>query len=1016
MKKKFVSAMVFSAMVLATTPALVSCSDYDDDIDNLQEQVDKINGSAVSPADLEKAVSEAKAEYEELLQQAVSGKADNEAVVALQEKVNALNAALENKADAEAIATLTEEIAGLKEQVNSVEGDLDKTKTELQSQIDALKEQLGSGDGEDAEGLAQQLTELQNKLQAVESMASDNAGAIAQLTEKISALDKLQADIDGYADRLGKVESGLNDKVSVQDLADKLAAIKVEMEGAIDTKLEAYVEAAELTGKIQEQLTLYYTKGEIDDKLADLETLKKFKQDVLDKVFGDIDNPQDIKSYSELLASVAELEDAFGKGGEIEAINKALEELQTKYNGLVGNINAMIQSIVYMPEYADREVQFRSLYLQDGTKEPLLVSGGKTQTIQFRVSPIAAAKDFNKNYTVSFDGGEIKSPRTRSLGEENPFIQVIGEPSVNEATGVVTVTALAGESMTKKDGAKYASLCMQVVSNVLKDDEDNDIVNQTPTNITSDYFTMNASQETIKDVQVTLDETASTKPNRMLPFNDNTGIDYKTNRKFIGTTTDGNLIDLAAYDLTSVGTVTYEFVNEADKNSKFFSLADGVLKIKEESQDASSIGQTTQVKAIYKFNVSDMKFIETKYKKVEVDKYIKQVEYKVNNGAEFASKWIFNKDNNDFTYTIKSVDLVKAIGTLSPNEYLEMIKQDPTETKVTYENGNEVAFFTVDKTTGDVTLTIKANKNMAHVAKDKNVVSMKWSANSELVDFTITANIATTTIFPEHTVAVDEILAAGNKATIAVLPTLEDGKLEKIEFDNMETKSLFNFEEVSPKVTADKGLYTVKAAAPKKDGATGATGVTVSGSLITIDKAKYNYKNLKEITATGTIDFDTNYEGENSQEVIAISVPDLSGSWSMEKNTFSFSSKKEQLNIAKGCVWKDYYENVMWKDGKAIVGKEVEGKNNTAYAVGITGLNIYGLQAPKFTFATENNPNAKFFKITENGVITWNGGDFEPQTAVDVKVIVTLNSQWSEDGVEGKENNTITVTFPTGLK
>ena len=394
MKKKFVSAMVFSAMVLATTPALVSCSDYDDDIDNLQEQVDKINGSAVSPADLEKAVSEAKAEYEELLQQAVSGKADNEAVVALQEKVNALNAALENKADAEAIATLTEEIAGLKEQVNSVEGDLDKTKTELQSQIDALKEQLGSGDGEDAEGLAQQLTELQNKLQAVESMASDNAGAIAQLTEKISALDKLQADIDGYADRLGKVESGLNDKVSVQDLADKLAAIKVEMEGAIDTKLEAYVEAAELTGKIQEQLTLYYTKGEIDDKLADLETLKKFKQDVLDKVFGDIDNPQDIKSYSELLASVAELEDAFGKGGEIEAINKALEELQTKYNGLVGNINAMIQSIVYMPEYADREVQFRSLYLQDGTKEPLLVSGGKTQTIQFRVSPIAAAKDF----------------------------------------------------------------------------------------------------------------------------------------------------------------------------------------------------------------------------------------------------------------------------------------------------------------------------------------------------------------------------------------------------------------------------------------------------------------------------------------------------------------------------------------------------------------------------------------------------------------------------------------------
>lgn len=41
MNKKFLSVILFGALMTATTSTFTSCKDYDDDIDNLQEQLDK---------------------------------------------------------------------------------------------------------------------------------------------------------------------------------------------------------------------------------------------------------------------------------------------------------------------------------------------------------------------------------------------------------------------------------------------------------------------------------------------------------------------------------------------------------------------------------------------------------------------------------------------------------------------------------------------------------------------------------------------------------------------------------------------------------------------------------------------------------------------------------------------------------------------------------------------------------------------------------------------------------------
>ena len=55
MNKKFLSAILFGALMVTSTGTFVSCKDYDDDIENLQTQIDK-NTSAI--AELQKLVGQ----------------------------------------------------------------------------------------------------------------------------------------------------------------------------------------------------------------------------------------------------------------------------------------------------------------------------------------------------------------------------------------------------------------------------------------------------------------------------------------------------------------------------------------------------------------------------------------------------------------------------------------------------------------------------------------------------------------------------------------------------------------------------------------------------------------------------------------------------------------------------------------------------------------------------------------------------------------------------------------------
>ena len=80
MKRKFVKVMFFGALALSTV-TYVGCKDYDDDIKNLQEQIDKVTSTnPVSTEDMKTAISSAIQTLQTQLQTAIDGKADAKAV------------------------------------------------------------------------------------------------------------------------------------------------------------------------------------------------------------------------------------------------------------------------------------------------------------------------------------------------------------------------------------------------------------------------------------------------------------------------------------------------------------------------------------------------------------------------------------------------------------------------------------------------------------------------------------------------------------------------------------------------------------------------------------------------------------------------------------------------------------------------------------------------------------------------------------------------------------------------
>ena len=114
MNKKFLSAILFGALMVTSTGTFVSCKDYDDDIENLQGQIDNL-----------------------------ATKSDVEAKLAqLQTALNAAQA--ESSANAADIAALEKEVASMQDKIQAaVEADMAKYKADIEALIKKVEGVVG---------------------------------------------------------------------------------------------------------------------------------------------------------------------------------------------------------------------------------------------------------------------------------------------------------------------------------------------------------------------------------------------------------------------------------------------------------------------------------------------------------------------------------------------------------------------------------------------------------------------------------------------------------------------------------------------------------------------------------------------------------------------------------------------------------------------------------------------------------------------------------------------------------
>ncbi|EPT32823.1 PspA/IM30 family protein [Phocaeicola abscessus] len=142
MKKKFLSAILFGAFLLASTGTFVSCKDYDDDIKDLQAQIDKkasaeeltskVTALETSIASAKTEASEAKTKAQEALDAA--GKA------ASGEDLTKLKKELQDQIDKLAtVESVEKEIAALKAQIAAIgSGTTSEELKKLSTKVDTL--------------------------------------------------------------------------------------------------------------------------------------------------------------------------------------------------------------------------------------------------------------------------------------------------------------------------------------------------------------------------------------------------------------------------------------------------------------------------------------------------------------------------------------------------------------------------------------------------------------------------------------------------------------------------------------------------------------------------------------------------------------------------------------------------------------------------------------------------------------------------------------------------------------
>lgn len=990
MKKNFVRVMLFGALTLAVTTTVTSCKDNDDDIKNLQEQIDKITStSPVSTEDMKAAVDAAKTE--------------------LQTKVTNLESQLKDKETA--IKTLEENIV-------------------------KLKEDLAKGEGVDVVALAKKLAESENELvtliKANDQTIKDLNASVKELNDMSGILDKLVAAEKNYKNNNGDLSGFYDtsfDKFINQSIINALED-ESDSKGAIAEYVITAVQGAVASNgkELNDRIAKFGMTGvanltDFVDKIYN-EIFKdggaiKTKLDSLDELLLAIDayvgtEEGQSKDYAALINEIVAAKNALTalklpegqtlKGAvqsiiaeELGDAEATLAKLQSELKAEITALKGMIQSIVYVPEYADGLVQLSTFYAKFGSDgnaadwEPM-ISGGDVK-VRFRVSPSSAAKELIDNfgketakYNVAVDYQTVK---TRATGE---LFNITKIEAVEDEANLIEVTLDAS-----KAAASYA------IALTLTDKVEGEA--KTLNDISSNYFVAVKNVLYIDKVEWTPKE----KPTTLVKGNT---IDYKTGGDYtltVHSSVDNNSGDVEGEadtrkKLSQYGISADKFPMEltlGGTNAANFELSEaGVLSAKEAAVvsnvakvsytiTVSGLGTSSEKTVEYTGDYGDVKLI-TEGEAQEVVLAAAQLPL-LWNGAEKS----YTLDVTAESATVAAVAKIKeALGVDNFNNCTFAAVPETQTIKLGNSSGAlvlKVPASTVCEAT-DITTRITSqdgNKSINVTVKgvtvsypDANDAAFKLIDNAQTWD--------------------------GSKAVLG--RTFEGAGTQASNYTAVKAtrnlKELYsNYAAVESSFTGLGSGATLKFAPVLADGESSITGVTVSESGdVTVTKS-YEGDPIK-VTLTGKCG-----EHEVFSKEIAVTIPadKLNGTfaYSAEKpedqgkltyDVTSVEKRKAGLNLKTALVWKDATaaENKIWPEA----AESIYNSNDP--------MTIYGFSV-EYTMEEGAN-NGSFESTITDGVLklTTTAAEWSVSSKpMEVKVTVTPKSPWG-----AMEAKTVTVTVP----
>lgn len=997
MKKNFVRVMLFGALTLAVSTTVTSCKDYDDDIKGLQEQVDNIKSTnPVSTEDMKAAIVEA--------------------TKALEKKVSDMKDLVDGKVSTD----------------------------DLKTKIEALEKQFAAGD----KAVADDLTEAQNLLQLAINGKADQT-TVNALQEDVNKLKDMQTTLQALIDAENKFKNNNGDLSGFENTSfDKF--INQSIKNALKDKGEiaSYVMNAVQNGvasngkALNDRIATYGIAGvanltDFVDKIYN-EIFKdggaiKNQLDGLDELLNAINayvgsGQGQLADYQAVIAEIMATRDAVtalslpeGKtlSEAVQAIiatelgdSKAtLGKLQSDLKAEIAALKGMIQSIVYVPESADRTVYFNSLKVAAGSD---YVSGSITGTpatwyevgnalekkVRFRVSPASVIDELIKEdgkYEITTDAQVMT--RAANVFTVGAVEKVANEPNLIEVT-------------LKKSDAIDANVKGYVVAlTVIGKDSKTEY-----SDVSSDYFAMMQKTLYIKKIEYAWDDA----PESLIKENKDDEINYASNGAYefivtsnpTATSTETKSMDELGID-GSKFEVTFVLGAGEDTN---YELTEGVLKAKSSASVGATCSVTPTITVTYEDGTAEITgaaypTVTLTSKGAPVNLTFNKLKWNLD-----AKAYTLTADGNGTNNLKGLTDILTALST--------------TETPVTDLTGASSVSDPAENATKPC--MVLSNNNIIIKIPAKYVTT---DEAGDKVSVTLTKNNKTVTVSAVITVSAttaEELVWDWN--SLNSTPGIETMLLER-DNDNLSSVTLTRnlTQAYEPAVFTDlnkrknaKEIEITPTISPLLT-----TGSSIDASYIyTIDAEDVDYTYEKAgkanpITVTfGVTSNEKSIAPADKKNVINIIVPveELNGTLILPKKRIVETLDKSDeielssaFNLASGVEENEENGyNLTWKDSRDEAMWPTPATGKFAVANADAALALYGLSI-KFVPKSKNDFD-KYFVLTADGKVKLNAATVGQEiigSNISAVVVLKATSKWGPVAGDGTE---FTVTFKKGAK